>query len=211
MTPLSRSICVLSAVVASFAAVSNAAEVARVRSRTVELRALPTEGARSKLKLGPNRDVAVLGKSEDGQWLKIRTEWERGEDVITLEGWVVATQLKSLSGDGFANAPALDSGIGAASAFDVAGFAGESTSGGGSGDPFGSSGAFETTSSTGFGEAESGSSAEDLFASPAPASADPWAVPSGDSASPSDAPAPAADPWASAGGGESDDDESATW
>lgn len=69
------------------------AETAKVSSKIAELRVKPSGDARTKLKLGRNRTVDVLSKSDDGQWVKIRAEIQRGEDPVTFEGWIAAVDL----------------------------------------------------------------------------------------------------------------------
>ena len=71
-----------------------AASEATVGVKIAELRIKPDDQAFSRLKIPGGREVAVLGKSDDGRWIKVRTQIERGEDVIKLEGWLEATQLK---------------------------------------------------------------------------------------------------------------------
>lgn len=69
------------------------AETAKVSVRIADLRVKPSSDARSKLRLGKNRSVDVLSKSDDGQWVKIRAEVLRGEEPVRFEGWVAAAHL----------------------------------------------------------------------------------------------------------------------
>lgn len=88
------------------------AETAKVSSRIAELRVKPSGDARSKLKLGRNRSVDVLSKSDDGQWVKIRAEVQRGEDPVTFEGWIAAVDLGIKGASAPATSGSGDSGWG---------------------------------------------------------------------------------------------------
>lgn len=79
-------------VAAPFAAFASGG--ATVGVKIAELRIKPDDQAFSRLKIPGGREVALLGKSDDGRWVKVRAELEKGEDIIKLEGWVEATQLK---------------------------------------------------------------------------------------------------------------------
>lgn len=95
---------------------------ATVGVKIAELRIKPDDQAFSRLKIPGGREVAVLGKSDDGRWIKVRTQIERGEDVIKLEGWLEATQLKgadpsslSVASGGSTSGSSSDSGFGESS------------------------------------------------------------------------------------------------
>src|SRR5687768_15728047 len=91
MVNVTRSLLVLSLLVG---APSFAASQATVGVKIAELRIKPDDGAFSRLKIPGGREVAVLGKSDDGRWIKVRTQIERGDDIIKLEGWLEVSQLK---------------------------------------------------------------------------------------------------------------------
>ena len=91
---------VLSALFVSAPFAAFAASGATVGVKIAELRIKPDDQAFSRLKIPGGREVTVLGKSDDGRWIKIRTQIERAEDIIKLEGWVEATQLKGADPSG---------------------------------------------------------------------------------------------------------------
>lgn len=97
-------ISVLGLLVASSATVF--AADAQIRARITELRVNPAENAKAVVKLGKGREVSVLGKSGDGQWVKISTQLERADDLIKFEGWVDAS---AVTGDAIASAPTAKS------------------------------------------------------------------------------------------------------
>lgn len=66
---------------------------AEIRARITDLRVQPSEQAKARLKLGVGREVSVLAKSDDGNWVKVAGSLERGEDVIRFEGWIMAGAL----------------------------------------------------------------------------------------------------------------------
>lgn len=79
---------------------------AQIRARITELRVNPAENAKAVVKLGKGREVSILGKSGDGQWVKISTQLERADDLIKFEGWVDAS---AVTGDAIASAPTAKS------------------------------------------------------------------------------------------------------
>ena len=90
-----RLLLIASALVAATPAVSFAAS-AKVAVRLAEMRVKPSESAFSRLRLGNGRDIDVIGKSNDGQWLKVRAEINRADELINLEGWVQASEVKGV-------------------------------------------------------------------------------------------------------------------
>lgn len=162
MVNVTRSLLVLSLLVG---APAFAASQATVGVKIAELRIKPDDGAFSRLKIPGGREVAVLGKSDDGQWIKVRTQIERGEDVIKLEGWLQATQLKGADPSSLSVAQGGETSKGSSSS--GAGAWGDSSS---------SSDSFGDTSSSGdsWGDSSASSapaSSGDSWSDPAPAAA----------------------------------------
>lgn len=69
------------------------AEQATVRSRTADLRAEPSSMGKAKVKLGAGREVSVVGKSNDGEWLRVKAEITHADETIKFEGWLAAADL----------------------------------------------------------------------------------------------------------------------
>jgi hypothetical protein len=87
----------------SLSAVASASEQAKVRSRTADLRAEPSRDGKAKVKLGAGREVSVVAKSGDGEWVRVKTEITHADETIRFEGWLAAADL-GLSGSS-SNAP----------------------------------------------------------------------------------------------------------
>ena len=98
MSLLVRTATLISVLTVLAPAVALAAEDAQVSVRIAELRVNPSSEARTRLKIGSGRNVSVLGKSSDGQWVQIRTEVDRGGDSVKFEGWVFASCLRTKNG-----------------------------------------------------------------------------------------------------------------
>jgi len=85
------------------------ADEMQIRGRIAHLRVQPSSDARIKVKLGGGRSVAVLGQSEDGQWIHVKVEVEKGPDTIPFDGWLALAEVRGermLSTEGGAAAPA---------------------------------------------------------------------------------------------------------
>lgn len=104
-----------------------AASEATVGVKIAELRIKPDDAAFSRLKIPGGREVDVLGKSDDGRWIKVRTQIERGEDIIKLEGWLEASQLKGADPSSLSVASGGQTSSGSSSSSSSDGF-GESSS-----------------------------------------------------------------------------------
>lgn len=175
------------------AAPAFAASEATVGVKIAELRIKPDDQAFSRLKLPGGRPVALLGKSDDGRWVKVRTEIEKGEDVIKLEGWLEVAQLKNADVGGLSVASGGSTGSSSSSGF------GESSAPASSGSEWGDTASTPAASSTeswdstpaaapaepaadsmgswDLGSSDSGSSdsgSSEPAATPAPAGGDEW-------------------------------------
>ena len=179
MSKLIKGMAVVAVVLAPFAA--NAAQQAEVTARIAELRIKPSDNAPSRLKLAGGREVDVVGKSDDGRWIKVKTSFEKGDYLVALEGWLESSQLRATDG--------AELGRGAPS--EAAGSGGDMFGGFG-----GSSGA--TTTDDSFGE-DSGSSGADPWAADSGSSSEASSDPFADTASSSSS-SSSEDPWASEGG-----------
>ncbi len=161
---------------------------AEIRAKIVDLRVQPSDNAKARLKLGAGREVAVLGKSDDGRWVKVSGSLERGEDTIKFEGWVMAA---ALDGD-------VPSASAAASSSD-SGEAEWGDEGSDTGSPA-SEPAGEGSDSWDFSEESTSEAAS------APAGDNSWDTGSSDSASSSDSSSSSGDEWDSGSADDSGDD-----
>ena len=84
-------------VVSSLSGVASASEAATVRSRTADLRAEPSREGKARVKLGAGREVSIVAKSGDGEWVRVQTEITHADETIRFEGWLAAADL-GLSG-----------------------------------------------------------------------------------------------------------------
>jgi hypothetical protein len=80
------------------ASVPALADGAQISAKIAELKVTPDDNAKTIIRLGKGREVAVLAKSDDGNWVHISGKLERAEDMIAFEGWVDAADLRSSSG-----------------------------------------------------------------------------------------------------------------
>ena len=174
MSKLIRSVALVAVVLAPFAA--EAAQQAEVTARIAELRIKPSDNAPSRLKIAGGREVDVVGKSDDGRWIKVKTSFEKGDYLVALEGWMESSQLRATDGSSLGSGAPAE----ASSSDDMFGSGSSTSSDAGFGDDSGSGDPWAAESSSGT-EASS-----DPFAdtgSSSSSSADPWADESSSSSS----------------------------
>ena len=185
------------------------ASSARVGARIADLRAEPSADAKSKAKLPSGRDVEVIGKSDDGQWVRVRTECPKANETIKFEGWLAVREVQGANLDGVAVAGSAKKSAPAAN--DAAwGDSSEKPAAAASSGPawIDDSGSSRTATASSKDEwGNDASSSNSAPAKPAASSDDAWG--SSDSSAPASAPA-AAPASSDAGWGSSDSSSSSS-
>lgn len=183
---------------------SASAEKGIVSVVSADVRAEPKEKAKAKLKIKQGRHVTVVDHTPDGQWLKVKAEFDRGGDTGELEGWIQKKYVRSLTRYGFSWE--RKDGAGGTAVVDAGG--GGDTLAAPGGDEWGTGAADSGSGDTGataaagmddWGTGDSGGDAGGDFGAAAAAPADDWgATDTGASSDTPVADAPPADDWGAA-------------